>query len=51
MQDVEFVILNKITRIVNCSAVEVPNVFAQEGVLYFPFAWVDAPEQDYVRDY
>lgn len=43
-------ILNKITRIVNCAASEVPNVFATEGVLYFSFGWRDTPEQDCVND-
>lgn len=35
---------------VNCAAAEVPNIFAVEGVLYYSFAWVDAPDEDYLSD-
>jgi hypothetical protein len=44
------VILNKITRIVNCASVEVSNIFVMEGVLYYSFGWTDSPEHDYLRD-
>ncbi len=43
-QDIEFVILNKITRILNCAAAEVPNIFAGDSVLYMPFDWAEGSE-------
>jgi hypothetical protein len=45
IQDIEFVILNKITRIVNCAATEIPNIFEAEGILYTHFNWVEGKEQ------
>lgn len=40
-QDDEFLFSNKVTHIVNCAALDVPNVFTDHGILYLSFPWRD----------
>jgi protein-tyrosine phosphatase len=44
-QDLEFVVANKVTRIVNCAARQVPNHWEPIGVQYLSFAWFDVENQ------
>lgn len=38
-QDLEFIVANKITRIINCAGREVPNAFERSGIRYLTFYW------------
>ncbi len=40
-QDEEFLILNKVTKIINCCATEAPNLFVDHGIEYLSFPWRD----------
>lgn len=40
-QDDEFLFSNKVTHIVNCAALDVPNVFSEHGIHYLSFPWRD----------
>mmetsp|Transcript_3537 Transcript_3537/g.13528 ORF Transcript_3537/g.13528 Transcript_3537/m.13528 type:complete len:693 (-) Transcript_3537:210-2288(-) len=40
-QDDEFLFSNKVTHIVNCAALDVPNVFSDHGIHYLSFPWRD----------
>src|SRR5690606_23248608 len=42
-QDDEFLFSNKVTYIVNCAGIEVPNVFTAKGIEYLTFAWRNLP--------
>lgn len=44
-QDLEFVVSNKVTRIVNCCGRQVPNHWESIGVVYLTYFWVDADNQ------
>jgi protein-tyrosine phosphatase len=44
-QDLEFVVANKVTRIINCAARQVPNHWEPIGVHYLSFAWFDTENQ------
>lgn len=44
-QDLEFVVANKVTRIVNCCARQVPNHFDTIGVEYIGYPWMDNDAQ------
>jgi Predicted protein-tyrosine phosphatase len=44
-QDLEFVVANKVTRILNCASRQVPNHWEPIGVLYFSFPWLDTDNQ------
>ncbi|CAD8207411.1 unnamed protein product [Paramecium pentaurelia] len=44
-KDLEFVIQNKVTRIVNCAAKQLPCVFANYGVTYLKFNWLENEKQ------
>ena len=44
-QDLEFVVANKVTRIINCAARQVPNHWEPIGVQYLSFAWFDVENQ------
>ncbi|OMJ72216.1 hypothetical protein SteCoe_29391 [Stentor coeruleus] len=44
-QDLEFVVANKVTRIVNCACRQVPNHWEPIGVNYLSFAWFDNENQ------
>lgn len=41
-QDLEFIIANKISRIVNCSGREIANAWERSGVKYLTFYWPEA---------
>ena len=43
--DIEFVAANKVSRIVNCAAREVPNHFESVGVEYLSYVWMDNDAQ------
>lgn len=44
-QDLEFVVANKVTRIINCAFRQVPNHWEPIGVHYLSFAWFDTENQ------
>jgi len=44
-QDLEFVVSNKVTRVVNCCGRQVPNHWESIGVDYQTYYWVDADMQ------
>ncbi|CAD8207566.1 unnamed protein product [Paramecium octaurelia] len=44
-KDLEFVIQNKVTRIVNCAAKQLPCVFTNYGVTYLKFNWLENEQQ------
>jgi protein-tyrosine phosphatase len=41
--DEDFLYVNKVTHIVNCSGAEVSDVFADSGIEYLTFPWKDTP--------
>lgn len=44
-QDLEFVVANKVARIVNCAGRQVPNHWEPIGITYLSFAWLDTDHQ------
>lgn len=40
-KDNEFVIANKVTKIINCSGSQVENEFLNLGVQYLTYQWLD----------
>jgi len=44
-QDLEFVVSNKVTHIINCCGRQVPNHWESIGVSYLTYYWVDADNQ------
>lgn len=44
-QDLEFVVSNKVTRVINCAGRQVPNHWESIGVVYLTYYWVDAESQ------
>lgn len=44
-QDLEFVVANKVTRIVNCASRQVPNHWEPIGVHYLSYSWFDTENQ------
>lgn len=44
-QDLEFLVANKVTRVVNCAAHQIPNHWEPIGVLYFSFYWTESDTQ------
>ncbi|CAD8184443.1 unnamed protein product [Paramecium octaurelia] len=44
-KDLEFVIQNKVTRIINCAAKQLPCVFENYGVIYLKFNWLENEQQ------
>jgi hypothetical protein len=41
-QDLEFIIANKITRIINCAGREIANAWERSGIRYLTFFWPEA---------
>lgn len=41
-QDLEFIIANKITRVINCSGREIANAWERSGIRYLTFYWPEA---------
>lgn len=44
-QDLEFVVANKVTRVINCCGRQVPNHWEPIGVIYLTYFWNDADNQ------
>jgi hypothetical protein len=44
-QDLEFVVANKVTRVVNCAGTQMPNHWEPVGVLYLTLNWQDDEKQ------
>jgi len=44
-QDLDFVVANKVTRVINCCGRQVPNHWEPIGVVYLTYYWVDADNQ------
>jgi protein-tyrosine phosphatase len=44
-QDLEFVVANKVTHIINCASKQVANHWEAIGVKYFPLYWQDSDTQ------
>ena len=44
-QDLEFVVANKVTHIINCASKQVANHWEAIGVKYFPLYWQDTDYQ------
>lgn len=44
-QDLEFVVANKVTHIINCASKQVANHWEAIGVKYFPLYWQDSETQ------
>lgn len=47
--DLEFVVENKVTRMVNCAGWSVPNSLEEIGIVYLTYNWVDA-EREVILD-
>jgi hypothetical protein len=41
LKDLEFIVSNKVTHIINCGGKQVPNAFENFGVKYLTFTWVE----------
>ena len=44
-RDFEFVVANKVSRVINCSGTQVQNQFTGIGVEYLTFNWLDEENQ------
>jgi len=44
-QDLELLVTNKVTHIINCAGRELPNHWEQVGVVYFTLAWQESDYQ------
>lgn len=49
-QDLEFVVANKVTHIINCAGRQVPNHWEPIGVRYLTYLWTDQDTQVEQRD-
>ena len=49
-KDFEFIMNNKITRIINCACRSIANSLKSRGVLYLSFNWVDSDQQTIIDD-
>ena len=45
VQDLEFVVANKVTHIINCAGRQVPNHWEPIGVQYLTYYWLDQDTQ------
>jgi len=45
IKDLEFIVANKVTHIVNCSGRQVNNMWEHIGVVYLTFNWLDQENQ------
>jgi hypothetical protein len=41
VQDLEFVVANKVSHIVNCAGKQMSNLWENMGVVYLTFFWMD----------
>ena len=44
-QDLEFVVTNKVTKIINCAGKQIPNHWESIGIAYLTFPWFDNETQ------
>lgn len=44
-QDLEFVVSNKVSRVINCASRQIQNHWESIGVVYLNFAWLDVETQ------
>jgi hypothetical protein len=44
-QDLDFMITNKITHILNCAGKQIPNIWESIGLTYLSFPWQDNDSQ------
>lgn len=44
-QDLEFVVANKVSHIINCSGKQIGNFWESIGVVYLTFFWQDSENQ------
>ena len=45
VQDLEFVVANKVTHIINCAGKQIQNHWEPIGVAYLTFFWLDQDNQ------
>lgn len=45
MQDLEFIVANKVTHVVNCAGSQVRNMWESLGIAYLSFNWLDQENQ------
>lgn len=45
LQDLEFVVANKVSHIINCAGRQIPNHWEAIGVVYLSFYWFDQENQ------
>ena len=50
-QDLEFVMANKVTHVINCAGRQVPNHWESIGVAYLKFIWMDHENQVLFNDH
>ena len=50
-QDLEFVMANKVTHVINCAGRQVPNHWESIGVAYLKFNWLDQENQVLFNDH
>ncbi|CAK83216.1 unnamed protein product (macronuclear) [Paramecium tetraurelia] len=44
-QDLEFIVTNKVSRIINCASKQLPNHWESIGIVYLSFPWMDNDQQ------
>ncbi|CAD8047555.1 unnamed protein product [Paramecium sonneborni] len=44
-QDLEFIVTNKVSRIINCASKQIPNHWESIGIVYMSFPWLDTDQQ------
>ncbi|CAD8132498.1 unnamed protein product [Paramecium pentaurelia] len=44
-QDLEFIVTNKVSRIMNCASKQIPNHWESIGIVYMSFPWLDNDQQ------
>lgn len=44
-QDLDFMLTNKITHIVNCAGKQIPNIWESVNLLYFTLPWLENDSQ------
>jgi len=45
LKDLEFVVANKVTHIINCAGKQIENHWERIGVAYLTFFWLDQDNQ------
>ena len=44
-QDLDFMVTNKITHIINCAGKQIPNIWESIGMIYLTFPWLETDNQ------